>query len=446
MFTDRYVLRFLLVSLNIDAILQGTTIGRRRQKLNAMTDGLGLESAYGATLGRVKEQDEEESMLGMAALMWISHSERPLEADELCHALGVEIESVDLDGEKFPLIGTLQACCQGLVAIDKEASTVRLIHITLQEYLRAHAELFDRPHATMAETCLSYLNSYQVKALSASPSRCVRGRPFPRYSSLYSDTPFLVYSSLYWGIHAKRDLSDCAKRLALKLFGNHNNHISIEILLNESRLFYPSFEEPSSFSGLHCASFLGIVGIVASLIEVEGCDINQTDCTGSTPLSWAALRGHEGVVKILLERDDVIPDKPDNYGQVPLWDAAENVHVGVVEMLLERGDVNPENANWYGETPLCWAALNGCEGVVKILLGRDDVDPDKPSESGETPLWWAAVNGHEGVVKTLLERGDVNPETANVYGQTPLWIAAKRGHVGVVALLQPRTSTVPGTA
>jgi len=84
--------RFLLVSLNIDAILQGTTIGLRRRKLNAMTDGLGLEGAYGETLSRIKGQGEEESRLGMATLMWISHSGRPLEVGDLCHALGVELD------------------------------------------------------------------------------------------------------------------------------------------------------------------------------------------------------------------------------------------------------------------------------------------------------------------------------------------------------------------
>ena len=89
----------------------------------------------------------------MAALMWISHSERPLEVDELCHALEVEIGSADLNCSKVPSMRTLITCCQGLVTVDKESSTVRLIHFTLQEYLRAHPEHFDRPHKTMAETC-----------------------------------------------------------------------------------------------------------------------------------------------------------------------------------------------------------------------------------------------------------------------------------------------------
>ena len=52
--TDRYIPRFLLVRLNIDVVLQETTIHRRRQKLNAMTDGLGLGDAYGVTLDRIK--------------------------------------------------------------------------------------------------------------------------------------------------------------------------------------------------------------------------------------------------------------------------------------------------------------------------------------------------------------------------------------------------------
>jgi len=269
-----------------------------------MTDGLGLGDAYDATLGRIKGQGGEKTRLGMDALMWISHSERPLKVDELCHALAVRIGSTDLDGDNVPSIGTLLACCQGLVAVDKEASTVRLIHFTVQEYLRAHPELFSSAHSIIAETCLSYLNSQQVKALSASRS------------SYAQSTPFLEYSSVYWGVHAKRELSDCAKLLALRLFDDYNDHISTEILL-EARgwrgYFHP--DKPYLFSGLHCASFFGIVEIVAGLVEVEGCDINQNDCTGLTPLLLAVRNGHERVVEVLLGQNEVDPDKPDKGGR-----------------------------------------------------------------------------------------------------------------------------------
>ena len=52
---------------------------------------------------------------------------------------------------------------------DMEASTIRLIHFMLQEHLWAHAELFGIAPWIMAETCLSYLNLQQVKAVSTSP-------------------------------------------------------------------------------------------------------------------------------------------------------------------------------------------------------------------------------------------------------------------------------------
>jgi len=398
---NRYISRFLLVSLNIDAVLQEITIHRRRQKLNAMTGGLGLGDAYGATLDRIKEQGGEKARLGMAVLMWISHSERPLKANELCHALAVEIGSPHLNSDNVPSIGTLLACCQGLVTLDKDSSIVRLIHYTLQEYLRAHPELFARAHSAIAETCLSYLNSHQVKALSANPS------PYPQ------DTSFLEYSSQYWGVHAKRDLSACAKSLALKLFDDYSNHISTEILLQRHDLYLYMIDPDkiSFFSSLHCASVFGIVGVVASLLEEEGCDINQIDCAGNTPLVWAALNGHEEVVKMLLRRDDANSDKPDLFGQTPLWHAA----------------------------------LNGHEGVVKILLGRSDVNPDKPDKGGRTPLHYAAKYGQEGV-KILLGRGDVNPKKLANDGRTPLWWAAKNGHARVVALLQPRASATPNIA
>ena len=151
--------------MNIDAILQETTIYHRRQKLNAMTDGLGLESAYSETLSRIKGQGGRKAKLGIATLMWISHVERPLKPYELRHALAVEIGSPSLNSDNVPSIGTLLACCQGLVIVDREASTIRLIHFTLQEYLGAHPQLFGTAHSTIAETCLSYLNSQQVRAL-----------------------------------------------------------------------------------------------------------------------------------------------------------------------------------------------------------------------------------------------------------------------------------------
>ena len=66
---NRYASRFLLVSLNIDAILHEPTISRRREKLSKMTDGLELEDVYGVTIERIKAQDWGKSRLGMTVLL-----------------------------------------------------------------------------------------------------------------------------------------------------------------------------------------------------------------------------------------------------------------------------------------------------------------------------------------------------------------------------------------
>ena len=438
--TNRHIHRFLLVSLNTDAILQETTVHRRRQKLSAITDGLGLESAYGESLDRIKRQGGARVRLGIAALMWISHSERPLNVVELCHALAVEIGAPNINSDDAPSIGTVLSCCQGLVIVDKEVSTVRLIHFTLQEYLRAHPELFGKAHSTMAETCLSYLNSQQVRALSTSPSHDLQ------------DTPFLEYSSVCWGAHARRDFSDRAKRLALKLFGDYNSHISTRTLLKtlkfEGLSYNIDFDKPLFLSSLHCASFFGIVEIVTDLIEVEGCDTNQRDCVDNTPLVWAALNGHEPVVEMLLKRGNIDPDKAGWCNQTPLFCAAGNGHTRVVKMLLERDEVNPNKPNDYGRVPLWKAACGGHEGVVKVLLERDKVNlnkpvNDKPINDCQTSLWCAARNGHEGVVKMLLQRSEVDPDEPDKEGRTPLWRAAGKGHKRVVKMLLERSEVNP---
>jgi len=192
--------RFLLASLHIEEILQEPTMRRSRGGLSGIADGLGLRVVCYAAVGRVGAQAGCGSPLGMGALMWISYPEGPLGPDELCHALAIEISSNDFNADNIPSMATLVGCCQGLISVDREVSRVRLIHFTLREYFSAHAALFSGPHSTMAEICLTYLNSHQVKAL---PADFFAGPPADP-SDVFHDKPFLKYCSLYWSAHTKR--------------------------------------------------------------------------------------------------------------------------------------------------------------------------------------------------------------------------------------------------
>jgi len=400
-----------------------------------MTDGSGLEDTYGATLDRIKAQGGHRSRLGTTALMWICHSKRRLGAEELCHALAVEIESMDYNSDDAPLIQTVLSCCQGLIVMDKEGSTVRLIHYTLREYLVNHRSLFQSPHSKIAETCLTYLNSQQIMALTDSRDQSDQ------------HLPFLEYSALYWGAHIKNQLTDTGKELALKLFSRYECHISIRPLLENMPYRDPlhSIVGFRKFTGLHFASIFGLVEIAKALIMMDCVDINGVDETGATSLLWAAMNGHEAVVELLLGREGINPDSPDNYGRTSILWAARNAHEAVMKLLLGREGINPDRPdNICGQTPISRAAENGHEAVVKLLLGREDVNPDKPDNiCGQTPISWAAENGHEAVVKLLLGREGLNPDSPENRGRTPISRAAENGHEAVVKLLLGREDVNP---
>ena len=329
------VARFLLVSLNIDAILGEVTIYKRRKRLEEITKGKGLGDAYAATLTRIKSQNGSKSRLGMEALMWISHSERPLKAIELCQALGVEKGDTDQNVGSVPAIETVLRCSLGLVTVEASSSTVRLVHFTLQEHLSNASSLFHSPHSMMAETCLTFLNFRCIRDLSTT----LNSPPIV--------APFLGYASCFWGIHARKELSARVKLLALKLLDGYDRHISSKLLLIHERDWWwhrPELEGSNAlkgFTGLHGAAYIGIVEIARALLEMKRWDLNATDVDGNTALTWATRKGHEDVVKMLLGRRGADPDPMNSDGRTPLLWAAACGHERVLEMLLERTDVNP---------------------------------------------------------------------------------------------------------
>jgi len=152
-----------------------------------MVQGNELSDVYTTTLTRLKAQKGYKSVLGLKVLMWVVYSERPLKVQELCHALGVEIGSTDLDPENIPALRTLVSSCLGLVTVEASSSTVRLVHFTLQEHLSSDPTLFHSPHSTIAEVYLTYLNFECVRDLS------------PILNSAPATTPLLKYASIYRG-------------------------------------------------------------------------------------------------------------------------------------------------------------------------------------------------------------------------------------------------------
>jgi len=408
-----------------------------------MTRGNGLRDAYSATLARIKAQKGSKATLGMGVLMWLSHSERPLNVGELCHALGVEIGSTNLDYQNIPAIETVLGCSLGLVVLEASSYTLRLVHYTLQEYLSNNSDLFHSPHLMIAEACLTYLNFECIRDLSP-VLRCPR-----------REAPFLEYASCYWGVHARREIgsggeiTEGVNTLAVGLLDGFENHISSVILLSRSDDHWDweiGWSNPTWFTGLHGASYLGMEETTRALLGIREWDLGATDVAGNTASSWAARKGNDNTLKMLLGQEGITPNAADKDGRTPLSWAAGNRCENVVKILLGREDVTPNIADKDGRTPLLWAARKGFGDVVKIIFERQDVNPNTADGEGRTPLSWAARNGFEHVVKILLEHCDVNPNTADEGGRTPLSWASGGGHAAAVSLLYGRENVDPNTA
>ena len=415
----------------MDAIFAATTIRQKRQALDRMANGLGLQDAYNTTLDRIRQQDGEKSKLGMVALMWVSRCERPLGWRELSHALGVDLVAEEFAIDNVPSVRTVLDCTLGLVTIDENTSTVRLLHLTLQEYLGASPTVLETPQSMMAEICLTYLNSPSAR------------RPLPDFYQALEQLPFLEYATHFWGTHAAREVTEQVKSQAFRLLDGYESHVSAMILLREKRLWGWHGEDVHRISGLHCIAFLGIAEITIAMLEANKWDVNVRDSRGDTPLMWAVRYGNDRVVELLLGQRDIQPDVAIRGGRAVFSFAAELGNEGAVKLFLECEGVNLNSLDSDGRSPLSYAAAGRHESVLKLLLERQNVDPNSSDSSGRTPLSFAASEGHEWAVELLLGHKDVKPNLSDSNGQTPLSLAASRGDEGVVKLLLGRRDVDP---
>ncbi len=212
------------------------------------------------------------------------------------------------------------------------------VDYTTQEYFERNRESrFPHAQASITATCLTFL-SFDVFGQSyrhnyKELNYFVETNPFFEYAAyrhnynklnyFVENNPFFEYAARYWGHHARGEVEEACKEMALKLFQNDAKlSCATLVLFSQDSRYYKYLDEfPKYFSGVHMSSLLGLTKIINYLFEM-GFKADSKDGYGQTPLSLAAKIGHEAVVRLLLERDDVEKDSKDGYGQTPLSFAA----------------------------------------------------------------------------------------------------------------------------
>ncbi|KAK2764031.1 hypothetical protein FQN54_009650 [Arachnomyces sp. PD_36] len=154
---------FLLPALQIHAVLEGRTLFERRENLRNFPSN--LDGAFKNILSRIQMQSEGSSKTALKIIAWAHLTTRPLLISEMFHALATNKGDVSVNWDNFQSPTTWLKCCLGLVIVDKETSTVRLVHNSFDQYLSQQGSdmiSFQDVHLQIAETCLTYLNLEDV--------------------------------------------------------------------------------------------------------------------------------------------------------------------------------------------------------------------------------------------------------------------------------------------
>ncbi|KAI5782081.1 hypothetical protein DFH27DRAFT_579715 [Peziza echinospora] len=409
---------FLLAQLHIEAVAECVNSNELREAMRRLPGG--LDATYDNALERISSQGPRRLGLAKTILMWITYAVRPLSMKELQHALAVKEGDGSLDEGAVIWEDELLSICGGLVVIDHEAGTVRLIHTTTQEYLvRRGPELFMSPHERITLACFHYL-SFNVFGSGF--------RPYPEVESQLRALPFAAYAAHNWGDHARSALSDLGSDPArVKVF----NEMIMMFLMQRDRVVSSLQVERLSWGAKNGLEELNVVAEpllmgarlgLPLIVEMElGGDM-------SAPAGgyWQDPRG------------EIFREWMDGANHVRFLDralrlAAENGYGPIVEMLLERGaDIEARGRIW--QTALSLAAANGHADVARLLVGRGANIEAEDGRFGLTPVTWAASRGHEAAVELLIAAGAKIGSNGDLT-QNPLHVAVQNDHAGVVVLL-----------
>ena len=420
--------RFLAARLHLESLTSKTNRRAVKKALHELPTT--LYGNYDDAMKRIKQQPTEK--LALRVLLWIVHAARPLQLEELQHAIAIdELEPDDrsIPEESLTPPNIFINACAGMIKIDGASNIIGLVHKTTQEYFDQNgSKLFPHAHSDIGIRCLKYL-TLEVFSEGACATRGL-------FQRRLSENTLLKYTAQNLGHHMHDMAEHTLNSLKLDFFLDENKlSCATQALFVETREWSLVDDFPKSFCGVHYAAYFRLKDILRLLSVNPTVDPDAKDSYLRTPLLLAAKNGHEAVVKLLLETGKVDANSTDFVDRTPLNMAAENGHEAVVKLLLKTGKVDTNSTDLVDRTPISQAAKNGYEAVVKLLLETGKVDVDSRDRGWQTPLLWAARNGHKAVVKLLLETGKVDVDSTDLVDRTPLSWAARNGHEAVVKLL-----------
>uniref|UniRef100_A0A093VM92 Ankyrin repeat domain-containing protein 50 n=1 Tax=Talaromyces marneffei PM1 TaxID=1077442 RepID=A0A093VM92_TALMA len=481
---------FLLPSLQVRTVLQAVTKRSREESLESLPSSLG--EAFAGTITRILQQPNSMSELARKIIPWVHFAERPLTVDELASSLAIHDDDNSFNSRGMPDPDILLHCCYGLVVVDQETSTIRLVHYSLAEYLSKQEEIFgsnqQQWHDRIATVCLRFLNFSTASHTEVVP---------------------LKYAATQWGHHLRR--SDQRPGIAFEMAKRYldidcQNHInySAGLKLLCDFMYKTRFRREQTpgtrYPLVHIAAFFGLDKIILQSSWTRS-DLNSKDVAGRTPIAWAAESGFQDTTMALIKKGATALDWVDDFDLSPLilaaigghravgqtligkgakprfdsslqrttsiWAAEKNGNNDMLGMLAERSaasgsieslgtlmrdTVQRGNKNMAemliekgaainsvdgsGRSALITAVYRGNEAMVEMLIEKGAA-LDVVDDAGRTPLVWAIRTGKDSIVKMLVEKG-ATVNSANMVGKTALMEAVENGSDNITRILTER--------
>ncbi|KAL2120962.1 hypothetical protein VTJ04DRAFT_4989 [Mycothermus thermophilus] len=427
---------FLLAKLHLDSLAWQLTAADIRKSLKALPKT--LDETYKAALHRIRSQSPEANLnkTGEMVLFWVVFAQRPLTINELRHAYAALnlSEGQSITEEDLPDEDALTSLCCGLLSVDKELATVRMVHYTTKEHFQSslYENEINDAHLSMSKSCLSYLMQPEL-GKEGVIDRTLDFIDKNLISKLLETNPFLGYASLHWASHIQhasdQQLHDMWSQLKTffsdKIAMNIAEGVWIQldkVSLWETEHFWEW--APVSSACSYAARF-DIPHVLQRLLGSQESDlvnVNDYGTNGATLLIRAACYGADKTVEFLLRHGADPNIYPWAAKASALHFAVENCKDSTISSLLEAGAHLESVDRIFRRTPLLLAVGRNRIHVAKLLIDAG-ADINTQHRRDVAPIFGG--NDPE-VVEILLDAGaDYDHKSNGLPGSTPVHLCVR---------------------
>ncbi|KAM0467641.1 hypothetical protein ACHAP7_011713 [Fusarium lateritium] len=348
---------FLLARLHLDRLGSNILLPDLRKDLEQLP--IDLAHVFESSLQKIaKDCESPGNRLAQHVLTCIIHGKEALTINQVCEGFALTKDRSRAYQDWRPGGDRVLSVCAGLVVLDSDKITLRLVHESARNSIFDHGIIPKIAGPEMAKICLACL---------------LWGK---------DNSPLLSYSAIQWTSHLH----------GINLANNKKLCDLIKAFLITSPKLSRAFEKlkvsqhgVNGLTGLHAVAYLDLP-IWVDLLVKYGIKVDTPCADGQTALHWAVTHGRHRVIQRLL-RFRADPNVRDSSKDTPLHKFLSSPAcrgLDIAESLIKAG-AEVCIANLKGVTPLSSAIRYGPTSAAKLfILSRKDINEE--IEAGWTSL------------------------------------------------------------